>query len=158
MNAEELEVVPGFEHENLQGRVWEPSTEDELREGLEKAFDYRGDVTITRKDGSRSKAIFSTGAPAPRWPIRSSGFFPKAIRRSSRFPTPTSPAWLYRPRYRRRQELGSLAEEVLGKEGRGRNEYRTEAGKAGLARRILSVNQPGRRDHRERTRRKLELK
>ncbi len=50
MNAEELEVVPGFEHENLQGRVWEPASEDELREGLEKAFDYRGDVTITRKD------------------------------------------------------------------------------------------------------------
>ena len=52
MNAEELEVAPGFEHENLQGRVWEPATEDELREGLEKAFDYRGDVTITRKDKS----------------------------------------------------------------------------------------------------------
>jgi hypothetical protein len=52
LNAEELEVAPGFEHENLQGRVWEPATEDELREGLEKAFDYRGDVTITRKDKS----------------------------------------------------------------------------------------------------------
>ena len=53
MNAEELEVAPGFEHENLQGRVWEPATEDELREGLEKAFDYRGDITVTRKDGSK---------------------------------------------------------------------------------------------------------
>jgi hypothetical protein len=52
VNAEELEVAPGFEHENLQGRVWEPATEAELREGLEKAFDYRGDVTITRKDKS----------------------------------------------------------------------------------------------------------
>ncbi len=52
MNAEELEVAPGFEHENLQGRVWEPATEADLREGLEKAFDYRGDVTITRKDKS----------------------------------------------------------------------------------------------------------
>jgi len=52
LNAEELEVVPGFEHEILQGRVWQPSSEEELREGLEKAFDYRGDVTITRKDGS----------------------------------------------------------------------------------------------------------
>ena len=27
-------------------------TDEELRQGLEKAFDYRGDVTITRKDGS----------------------------------------------------------------------------------------------------------
>jgi hypothetical protein len=52
LNAEELEVVPGFEHENLQGRVWQPATEEELREGLEKAFDYRGDVTIVRKDGT----------------------------------------------------------------------------------------------------------
>ena len=51
-NAEELEVAPGFEHENLQGRIWEPATEEELREGLEKAFDYRGDVTIRRKDGT----------------------------------------------------------------------------------------------------------
>jgi hypothetical protein len=52
LNAEDLEVVPGFEHEFLQGRVWQPASEEELREGLEKAFDYRGDVTITRKDGS----------------------------------------------------------------------------------------------------------
>jgi hypothetical protein len=27
-------------------------TDEELRQGLEKAFDYRGDVTITRRDGS----------------------------------------------------------------------------------------------------------
>lgn len=52
MKADELEVVPGFEHENLQGRVWQPASEEELREGIEKAFDYRGDVTIVRKDGS----------------------------------------------------------------------------------------------------------
>jgi hypothetical protein len=52
LKADELEIVPGFEHEKLQGRVWQPTTEEELREGLEKAFDYRGDVTITRRDGS----------------------------------------------------------------------------------------------------------
>lgn len=52
MNADDLEIVPGFEHENLQGRVWEAATDEELREALEKAFDYRGDVTIKRKDGS----------------------------------------------------------------------------------------------------------
>ena len=51
-NIEELEVVPGFEHEYLQGRVWEAASEEELREGLEKAFDYRGDVTIHLKNGS----------------------------------------------------------------------------------------------------------
>jgi hypothetical protein len=52
VNPETLEVVPGFEHQNLQDRVWQPTNEEELREGLEKAFDYRGDVTITRRDGS----------------------------------------------------------------------------------------------------------
>jgi hypothetical protein len=52
LNADDLEIVPGFEHENLQGRVWEAATEEELREGLEKAFDYRGDVTINRRDGT----------------------------------------------------------------------------------------------------------
>jgi hypothetical protein len=50
--VEDLEIVPGFEHEDLQGRVWHAVSEDELREGLEKAFDYRGDVTIHRKDGT----------------------------------------------------------------------------------------------------------
>jgi hypothetical protein len=48
-----LEVVPGFEHQQLQGSVPSVATEDELREALEKAFDYRGDITITRKDGTK---------------------------------------------------------------------------------------------------------
>ena len=52
LNPEELEVVPGFTHERLQGWVPTLASEDELRDALEKAFDYRGDVTITRKDGS----------------------------------------------------------------------------------------------------------
>jgi hypothetical protein len=53
LHPDQLEVAAGFEHEGLQG--WNPklATEDELREALEKAFDYRGDVTITRKDGSK---------------------------------------------------------------------------------------------------------
>ena len=52
-NVEELEVVPGFEHEKLQGWVPTLASEEDLREALEKAFDYRGDVTLTRKDGSQ---------------------------------------------------------------------------------------------------------
>jgi hypothetical protein len=50
--VEELEIVPGFEHENLQGKAFAAASEKELREALEKAFDYRGDVTITLKSGS----------------------------------------------------------------------------------------------------------
>ena len=52
-NPDELEIAPGFEHEQLQGVLWEARTEEDLRAGIEKAFDYRGDVTITRKDASR---------------------------------------------------------------------------------------------------------
>jgi hypothetical protein len=50
---DELEVVPGFSHEKLQGWIPDLATEQDVREALEKAFDYRGDVTISRKDGSR---------------------------------------------------------------------------------------------------------
>jgi hypothetical protein len=49
---DELEVAPGTKREELQGSVWEMASSEELRGALEKAFDYRGDVTITRKDGS----------------------------------------------------------------------------------------------------------
>ena len=51
--TDELEVVPGFEHENLQGWIPQLATEADIRAVIEKAFDYRGDVTITSKDGSK---------------------------------------------------------------------------------------------------------
>ena len=52
LENDELEVVPGFERENLQGWIPALATEAEVRAVIEKAFDYRGDVTITRKDNS----------------------------------------------------------------------------------------------------------
>ncbi len=51
-NPDSLEIVPGFTHEKLQGWIPELASGEEIREALEKAFDYRGDVTLTRKDGS----------------------------------------------------------------------------------------------------------
>jgi len=53
LHPDELEVAPGIQHEGLHGWVPPLASEDELREALEKAFDYRGDVSITRKDGSK---------------------------------------------------------------------------------------------------------
>ncbi len=50
--ADTLEVVPGKNRENLEGWVPELAQVEELRAALEQAFDYRGDVLITRKDGS----------------------------------------------------------------------------------------------------------
>ena len=48
--TDELEVVPGFERENLQGWIPQLASEADIRAVIEKAFDYRGDVTITRKN------------------------------------------------------------------------------------------------------------
>jgi hypothetical protein len=62
---ESLELAPGAEHEKLEGWIPELAGEDDLRTALEKAFDYRGDVTITTKSGERIEAyIFnrSTGS------------------------------------------------------------------------------------------------
>jgi hypothetical protein len=53
LNADHLEVVDGRERDQIEGWIPELASEAELRDALEKAFDYRGDVTITRKDGSR---------------------------------------------------------------------------------------------------------
>jgi hypothetical protein len=43
----------GFTHENLEGWIPSVSTEAEIRDALEKAFDYRGDLTITLKSGQK---------------------------------------------------------------------------------------------------------
>jgi hypothetical protein len=51
-SPDEIEVAAGREREELQGWVPTMATDEEVRDALEKAFDYRGDITITRKDGS----------------------------------------------------------------------------------------------------------
>jgi len=53
LTVDHLEVVDGRQREQIEGWIPDLASEAELREALEKAFDYRGDVTITRKDGSR---------------------------------------------------------------------------------------------------------
>jgi len=52
-DPDSLEVVPGFEHETLEGWIPQLASAEDIRAALEKAFDYRGDVAITRKDGSK---------------------------------------------------------------------------------------------------------
>ena len=43
----------GFVHEELEGWIPSISSDAEIREALEKAFDYRGDLTITLKSGQK---------------------------------------------------------------------------------------------------------
>ncbi len=52
VSADDLEHIEGRERENLEGWIPKLASESEVREALEKAFDYRGDVTITRRDGT----------------------------------------------------------------------------------------------------------
>jgi len=53
LNPDILEVAPGTAHEKLEGWLPNLGNEEDIRQALEKAFDYRGDVAITRKDGSK---------------------------------------------------------------------------------------------------------
>ena len=50
-SADELEHIEGRDKENLEGWIPALASDAEVREALEKAFDYRGDVTLTLKDG-----------------------------------------------------------------------------------------------------------
>jgi hypothetical protein len=53
LDPETLEVAPGTVHESVEGWVPQLANEADLRVALEKAFDYRGDVAVTKKDGSK---------------------------------------------------------------------------------------------------------
>ena len=50
-SQDELEVMAGRERENLEGLIPALASEAETRDALEKAFDYRGDVTLTLRTG-----------------------------------------------------------------------------------------------------------
>ena len=50
-SADEVEVIAGREKENLEGWIPSLAGESEVREALEKAFDYRGDL-FDRRSGS----------------------------------------------------------------------------------------------------------
>jgi hypothetical protein len=50
-SPDQLEVMAGRERENLEGWIPELASEAEVKDVLEKAFDYRGDVTLTLRSG-----------------------------------------------------------------------------------------------------------
>jgi hypothetical protein len=51
MDPNSVEVMEGRQREQLEGWIPSLAGDAEIREALEKAFDYRGDVTLTLKDG-----------------------------------------------------------------------------------------------------------
>jgi len=56
VNVDELEVVDGRAYENLEGWIPELVSDEDLRIALEKAFDYRGDISLTFKNGEKVEA------------------------------------------------------------------------------------------------------
>ncbi|HVI07987.1 MAG TPA: hypothetical protein VND65_06800 [Candidatus Binatia bacterium] len=64
MNPDALEVAPGTKHEQLEGWIPTLASEEEIRKALEKAFDYRGDITLTLKDGSKVEGYLFDRRPA----------------------------------------------------------------------------------------------
>ena len=62
---ESLEIAPGSEHEQLEGSIPALASDEDIKNALENAFDYRGDVTLTLRSGEKIEAyIFNrqTGA------------------------------------------------------------------------------------------------
>lgn len=51
VNAQDQDEKLGFKHENLEGYVPSLASAEEIRDAFDKAFDYRGDLTITLKTG-----------------------------------------------------------------------------------------------------------
>ncbi|HYL65155.1 MAG TPA: hypothetical protein VE077_21280 [Candidatus Methylomirabilis sp.] len=67
-NPDSLEVAPGRQRETVEGWIPDLATEAELREALEKAFDYRGDVTLTTKDGRKIEGYIFDRISGPALP------------------------------------------------------------------------------------------
>jgi hypothetical protein len=63
-SPDEVEIATGFSHEALEGWVPELVTEAQLREALEKAFDYRGNITLTLADGRKLEGYVFDRRPA----------------------------------------------------------------------------------------------
>lgn len=61
----------------LEGRAFENATEEELRDALEKAFDYRGDVTITKRGGERVEGYIFDRRTGPTLQDSEVRLFPK---------------------------------------------------------------------------------
>ena len=76
-NPETADVALGTVHEKLEGWIPALASEEEVRTALEKAFDYRGDVTITRKDGSTVEGYIFDRKPGKTLADSAVRLFPK---------------------------------------------------------------------------------
>ena len=76
-NPDDRDISLGIVHEKLEGWVPALATEEDVRAAMEKAFDYRGDVTITRKDGTVVEGYIFDRRPGPTLATSAVRLFPK---------------------------------------------------------------------------------
>jgi hypothetical protein len=55
----DIKTQPDSQHTSLEGAVFEIRSEADRIEAIDKAFDYRGDVTITLRNGQVQGYIFN---------------------------------------------------------------------------------------------------
>jgi hypothetical protein len=66
------------EEKTLQGWIPSLATDDDIRAALEKAFDYRGDITLTLKDDTKIEGyLFDRRSNAPTLADCTVSLFPK---------------------------------------------------------------------------------
>jgi hypothetical protein len=62
----EVKSAPAHQHQSLQGAVFTFHSDQDRREGIDQAFDYRGDVTLTVRGAAIEGYIFNRdGAASP---------------------------------------------------------------------------------------------
>jgi hypothetical protein len=76
-NPDEADVATGTVHENLEGWIPPLASDDEIRSALEKAFDFRGDITVTLKDGGKLEGYCFDRRTGPTLADSVARFFPK---------------------------------------------------------------------------------
>ena len=119
-NPDELDHAAGREREQLEGWIPALASDTEVRDALEKAFDYRGDITVSLKDGSQVVGYLfdrRTGSTLESSSIR---MIPaNAKTRITVSYADVAGLTFSGARHGRGQDLRRLGEEVLGKEGGG---------------------------------------
>ena len=130
--VEALELAPGTARANLEGWIPTLAGEEDLRLALEKAFDYRGDVTLTLKSGERVEAyVFNRKTAATLAESTIQYYTPAAPEKRS-----LSYAEIARLEFSgkegRGKAVGGVGEEIQRTQGRGRDEHRPGAGGPGL--------------------------
>ena len=120
----EAEEKLGVTHENLEGWVPALASEKEIRAALEKAFDYRGDITITLKDGEKIEGYIFDRKNAPALSDCFVRLLPRTIR--AKFLTRRRGAG-FTVATRRRKELRAWVKKYSEKKAAGENNIGIDA-------------------------------